>query len=56
MDIYKELLALLYKAKEVDEYFNPHALHGIIEVIEDAGHADLIPDEIYEWVRNMWSW
>lgn len=53
MDLSAELNALLIKAKETDEYFNPNLIDSVIEGLERIGAAP--SDEVYEWSRAMWS-
>lgn len=54
MDLQKELLELLTRAKESGEYFNPHLLMGILDSISvTSGEEGL--DEFYNWATKMFS-
>jgi hypothetical protein len=57
MDLSTELIALLRRAMETDEYFNPWMLQTIIDAIYDYDNDAYrkIPDDIEKWVSNMIS-
>ena len=57
MDLHKELIQLLERAKATDEYFNPHLLSDILTAIENTHFSDdnIIPDELNKWAQDMWS-
>lgn len=58
MDLHKELIQLLEKAKETDEYFNPFLLDGVVEAIRDTYPGDfdkLISNELCDWIVGMYS-
>lgn len=58
MDLHKELIQLLEKAKCTDEYFNPFLLDGVVEAIRDTYSGDfdkLFSDELHDWIVGMYS-
>lgn len=58
MNLTEEIITLLRKAKDTNEYFNPWILEGICNALVD-GDPDIaedgIPDDIDNWVNGMWS-
>jgi len=57
MNLSKELINVLEKAKESGEYFNPYIIQGVLNGIEEGcPEADkLISKELHEWAQDMWS-
>lgn len=57
MNLSEELLAVLQRAKESDEYFNPWIISGVLNAIRDGcPTADtLITDEMDKWAVDMWG-
>lgn len=59
MDLHKELIQLLEKAKETDEYFNPFLLDGVVEAIRNTYPGEdvdkLISNELHDWIVGMYS-
>jgi hypothetical protein len=53
----KELIAVLEKAKQTGEYFNPFIIQGVIGGIQDGcPEADeIITDDLSKWASNMLS-
>ena len=57
MDIRQELTDVLTRAMKSEQYFNPHMLSEVANAIEryDTSENEL-PDEIWKWIHNMYSW
>ncbi len=57
MDLTKELMAVLEKAKQSGEYFNPFIIQGVLDGIhEGCPQADkIITDDLSKWASNMFS-
>jgi hypothetical protein len=50
----EEILALLREKAELKfEYFNPHFLSGIVELIDD--YYDVEDEVVNKWISDMWS-
>lgn len=58
MNLSEELIVVLERAKQTDEYFNPHIINGVINAIYDGDpDADkLVSDELADWAVSMYSW
>ena len=57
MYVAKELIEVLEKAMETNEYFNPHIINGVIESIQDGDpdSKNIISNELLNWAYKMWS-
>ena len=57
MDLAKELILVLEKARQTNEYFNPFVIQGVLAGIQEGClQADaLITDELSRWASNMYS-
>ena len=57
MDLSKELVAVLEKAKQTGGYFNPFIIQGVIDGIQDGCQDadEIISDDLNEWATNMFS-
>ncbi len=57
MGLAKELISVLEKARQTDEYFNPFIIQGVIECITLAHPqaSELISDDLQEWATYMYS-
>lgn len=57
MDLAKELVAVLEKAKQSGEYFNPFIIQGVLNGIhEGCQRADeIITDDLSNWASDMIS-
>ena len=55
MDLAQELVDLLRKAKDSDEYFNPNTTDGVIDAIRLGYGDEAVPDDICKWSTDMWS-
>lgn len=58
MNLTEEVITLLRKAKETDEYFNPWILQGICDALGDGDPKiaeNGMPDDVVDWIRGMWE-
>lgn len=57
MDLAKELISVLEKAKQTGEYFNPFVIQGVLGgIYEGCPQADeIITDDLSKWASNMFS-
>ena len=57
MDLAKELIAVLEKAKQSGKYFNPFIIQGVLDGIHDGcPQADeIITDGLSNWASDMFS-
>lgn len=57
MDLSKELIAVLQKAKDDGSYFSPWTIQGVLEAIYDGDPfaEEKISDELSKWAVNMFS-
>lgn len=58
MDLADELISVLEKAKETNDYFNPWIIQGVLNGISDGDiDADKkISKELWKWSMDMFSW
>jgi hypothetical protein len=56
MDLGIEIKALLTRASETHEYFNPHFVVPILDAMVDCGYStEEELDGLYEWAQGLWS-
>lgn len=57
MNLSQELINVLEKAKETNEYFNPYIIQGVLNGIEEGCPKanELISRELEKWAQDMWS-
>lgn len=55
MNLYKEVIDILLRAKVSNEYFNPRFINTLLQAYEDADKFDEVPYELLDRSYDMWS-
>lgn len=57
MNLSKELINVLLKAKEEGSYYNPYVLIGILDILEkyDPNFSEQENEYLLDWAYNMFS-